>query len=163
VASFWVSSLLTVGCQSVANEAVEIAAALCRRFEGFYSKPYLCPAAVATIGYGSTRYENGTRVSLADAPITRERAEALMRWELETVCLPSVNRYCHDQPANVQAALVDFVFNCGAGRLAGSTLRKRINAGDYEGAKLELAKWVRGGGKVLPGLVKRRTAESLLL
>jgi lysozyme len=147
----------------VANEAVEIAAALCRRFEGLYLKPYLCPANVPTIGYGSTRYENGTRVSLGDAPISKARAEELLLWELNTGCLPAVARYCPDQDKNIQAALIDFVYNLGSGRLAGSTLRKRINAGDYEGAKAELMKWTKAGGRVLPGLVKRRTAESLLL
>ena len=145
------------------SEAIQIAAALARRFEGLYTRPYLCPAGVPTIGFGSTRYENGIRVSLNDPPITPERAEQLLQWELSQVCLPAVNRYCPNQPVNVQAALLDFVFNLGSGRLAASTLRKRINAGDYAGSQVELMKWTKGGGKVLPGLVKRRAAECLLL
>ena len=52
-----------------------LAAKLCRRFEGLYLRPYLCPAGVPTIGYGSTVYENGMAVQLTDPPITRERAE----------------------------------------------------------------------------------------
>lgn len=150
-----------MGLPSVANDVL-IAAALCRQFEGFFAKPYLCPALVATIGYGSTRYEDGTKVSLSDAPITKERAEALLQHELKH-CISAVRKYCPDADENTRAALADFVYNLGAGRLAASTLRKRINAGDMDGAKTELMKWVRGGGRVLPGLVKRRTAESLLL
>ena len=153
--------MLTVGWPSVAND-IAIASALCRQFEGFFSRPYLCPANVPTIGYGSTRYEDGTKVSLGDAPITRERAEQLLQGELEH-CKKAVQKYCPDVSENASAALIDFVYNLGAGRLMASTLRKRINAGDMDGAKVELMKWVRGGGKVLPGLVKRRLAESGLL
>ena len=145
------------------NEAIQIAAALARRFEGLYLKPYLCPANVPSLGYGATRYENGIRVSLNDPPITAERAEQLLQWELSQVCLPAVNRYCPNQPVNVQAALLDFVFNLGSGRLAASTLRKRINAGDYAGSKAELMKWCKANGKVLPGLGKRCAARALLL
>lgn len=146
----------------VVNESELIAAALCRRFEGFFPRPYLCPAGVATIGFGTTRYENGLRVTLADPPITKERAEELLLWELKG-CAASVTRLCPGQETNVQAALIDFTYNLGAGRLASSTLRKRINAGDWAGARAECMKWVRGGGKVLPGLVKRRTAEAALI
>jgi GH24 family phage-related lysozyme (muramidase) len=59
-------------------------------------------------------------------------------------------------------ALVSFCYNCGEGNLAKSTLLKKVNAGDFEGAALEFHKWNKGGGKVLPGLVRRRASESLL-
>jgi len=59
-------------------------------------------------------------------------------------------------------AIIDFVYNLGPGRLQYSTLRRKINQQDWEGAKVELSKWVRGGGRILPGLVKRRNAEILL-
>ena len=145
-------------------EAVAIAASLCRQFEGLYLKPYLCPANVATIGFGSTRYEDGRRVTLADPPITKARAEELLMWEINKVCVPAVARSCPDlkEPKKL-AALLDFTFNLGSGNLHSSTLRKKINAEDWDAAQLELAKWVRGGGRVLPGLVKRRTAEAALL
>jgi lysozyme len=58
---------------------------------------------------------------------------------------------------------MDFVYNLGAGRLRSSTLRKKIQADDRAGAKKELAKWVMGGGRVLPGLVKRRMTECALI
>lgn len=145
-------------------EAVAIAASLCRQFEGLYLKPYLCPANVATIGFGSTRYEDGRRVTLADPAITQARAEELLMWEINRVCVPAVARSCPDlkEPKKL-AALLDFTFNLGSGNLHSSTLRKKINAEDWDAAQLELAKWVRGGGRVLPGLVKRRTAEAALL
>lgn len=81
-------------------------------------------------------------------------------------CLPKVQRLC-PQLASwgdlATGAILDFSFNCGTGALASSTLRKRINADDVEGARTELMKWVRGGGRVLPGLVRRRAAEAALL
>jgi lysozyme len=58
------------------------------------------------------------------------------------------------------AAIIDFVYNLGPGRLQASTLRRKINRQDWVAAKRELMKWVRGGGKVLPGLVKRRQVEA---
>lgn len=145
-------------------EAVVIAASLCRQFEGLFLKPYFCPANVATIGFGSTRYEDGRRVTLADPPITKARAEELLRWELNKVCVPAVARSCPNlkEPRKL-AALLDFTFNLGSGNLHSSTLRKKVNAEDWDAAQIELAKWVRGGGRVLPGLVKRRTAEAALL
>lgn len=142
-----------------------IAAGLCRRFEGLFLKPYLCPANVATIGYGSTRYENGTRVTLSDPAITKQRAEELLIHELRAV-QPRVLSLCPILkswgPGSI-AAILDFAFNLGTGNLQSSTLRKKINANDPEAAKQELRKWVRGGGRVLPGLVSRRAAEAALL
>ena len=147
------------------DPAIKIARDLCIVFEGMYLKPYLCPARVPTIGVGSTFYENGIRVTLADPPISRERAMQLLDHELEA-CLPRVLRLCPQLRLwgdNATGAILDFAFNCGTGALQNSTLRKRINADDAEGAKKELMKWVRGGGRVLPGLARRRAAEVALL
>ncbi len=146
------------------DQAVGVAAALARGFEGLYLTPYLCPAGVATIGYGATYYENGSRVQLTDPPITRARAEALLLWMVRTVYLPSVLRLCPavDNPQRL-AALIDFTFNLGAGALKGSTLRKRVNDGDWDAVPAELRKWSRGGGRVLRGLVLRREAEAVLI
>jgi len=144
--------------------AVEVAAALARRFEGCYPRPYLCPAGVPTIGYGATYYEDGTRVTLFDAPITRERAESLLLWMVRTRYLPAVIRLCPniDDPLRL-AAIIDFTFNLGAGALSASTLRRRILAERWEDVPTELRKWVKGGGKVLRGLVRRREAEAALI
>jgi len=141
-------------------DAVDVAAALARRFEGLYLVPYLCPAGVPTIGYGATYYESGTSVQLIDPPITRARAEALLLWMVRTKYLPAVARLCPgvDSPGRM-AALIDFAFNLGSGKLKASTLRKRVNAGEWDSVPTELRKWVRGGGRILRGLVLRREAE----
>lgn len=144
--------------------AIDVAAALARRFEGCYLRPYLCPAGVPTIGYGATYYEDGRRVTLADAPITRERAEQLLLWMVRSRYLPDVIRLCPgiDDPLRL-AAIIDFTFNLGAGNLVASTLRRQVNAGRWDDVPTELRKWVRAGGRVLPGLVRRREAEVVLI
>jgi lysozyme len=144
---------------------LELATTLCKEFEGFRSKSYLCPAGVETIGYGSTRYPDGRKVKLDDPPITRTEAEDILRWQLEREFLPGVLRACPSLISHPQAlnAVVDFAYNLGVGRLQTSTLRRRINQGDWQGAKEQLMRWVRGGGRVLPGLVRRRKAEAALL
>lgn len=144
--------------------AIEVAAALARRFEGCYLSPYLCPAGVPTIGYGATYYEDGTRVTLHDAPITRERAEALLLWMVRTRYLPAVMKLCPgaDTPERL-AALIDFTFNLGDGNLRASTLRRRANAGEWGDVPAQLAKWNKAGGRVLRGLTLRRAAEAALI
>ena len=139
--------------------------ALCRRFEGFSAKPYLCPAGIPTIGYGSTYYSDGKKVTLQDAPITEVEAHTLLMQELHHTYLPGVLRLCPGLATdeNKLNAIVDFAYNLGIGRLQTSTLRRKINAKDWAGAKEQLMLWTRGGGKVLPGLEKRRTAECALL
>jgi lysozyme len=144
---------------------LELAAELCIKFEGFKSKPYLCPANVPTIGYGSTYYANGTKVTLNDPPMSQKEAYALLMVELEHTYLPGVLRNCpilltDERKCN---AIVDFVYNLGIGRLQTSTLKRKINASDWQGAQEQLMLWTKGGGKVLPGLLKRRQAECSLL
>ena len=142
-----------------------LAEELCRRFEGFRSKPYLCPAGIPTIGYGSTYYPGGAKVTLQDTLIDEPTARAILRHELESTYLPGVLRLCPALATDERRcnAIVDFVYNLGVGRLQTSTLRRRINAGDWVGAQSELMRWVRGDGRVLPGLVTRRKAECALL
>jgi lysozyme len=135
---------------------------LIRECEGFVSKPYLCPAGIPTIGYGSTRYADGTQVKLTDPPISTDQADAIMRATLVEY-ESAVNRYVTvpiDQ--NQFDALVDFAYNCGAKNLLMSTLLKKVNAVDFSGAALEFGKWVYANGKPLPGLVKRRYLEMQL-
>lgn len=143
--------------------AVQVAASLCRRFEGCYLHPYLCPAGVPTIGYGATYYEDGRRVTLADAPIPRARAEALLLWMVRTKYMPAVLKLCPalDEPGRL-AALIDFTFNLGAGALRGSTLRKRVNAERWADVPAELRKWDKAGGRRLRGLTRRREAEVMV-
>jgi lysozyme len=144
---------------------LDLAAELCRRFEGFRSKPYLCPAGIPTIGYGSTYYADGRKVTLQDAPLEQWQANDLLMLELRHTYAPGVARLCpillvHPVKFN---ALVDFCYNLGVGRLQTSTLRRKINAQDWDAAKEQLMLWTRGGGKVLPGLVTRRQAECALM
>lgn len=137
---------------------------LLERFEGLRLRPYLCPAGVPTIGLGSTRYLDARPVRLTDPDITREHAYLLAREQILRDYLPAVLKLCPGIDTEARtAALVDFAYNLGAGSLKASTLRRLVNAGDWPGAQRELRKWVRGGGKVLPGLVLRREAEAALV
>lgn len=139
---------------------IEIAAALARRFEGLYLTPYICPAGVPTIGYGATYYENGKSVKLTDPKITKEYAEKLLVWMIQTKYLPDVLKLCPGVTDPIKlAGLIDFTFNLGSGRLKTSTLRKRVNTGQWDLVPTEYRKWTRGGGKILRGLVIRREAD----
>jgi len=145
-------------------EVPKTAVDLAKRFEGFERKakrgveitaiPYICPAGYWTIGYGH----------LCDPkhpPITEAEAEVYLARDLQTA-LAATLRYCPvlaKEHEGRLAAIVDFTFNLGAGRLQTSTLRRRINQRDWLAAGQELRRWVYGGGKVLPGLVSRREAE----
>ncbi len=137
---------------------------LAKRFEGFHrvpkhdpmrrAYPYICPAGYLTIGYGHLCQPD-------HRPITETEAEAYLAQDLQTA-LRATLRYCPalaTEPEGRLAAIVDFTFNLGAGRLQTSTLRRRINQREWLGAAQELRRWVRGGGRVLPGLVVRRKAE----
>ncbi len=147
------------------KEAIEIAADLCRHFEGFSSKPYICPAGYWTIGYGSTYMPDGKAVSSSTAPITKEEADELLKYDLARF-LKQTLALCPALAAhspNRVAAILDFVYNLGPARLKSSTLRKRIQSERWEDVPAELRKWVFGGGKRLPGLVRRREAEAALI
>lgn len=131
-------------------------------FEGLRTDAYRCPAGVWTIGYGHTGdVRPGQRISA-------EQAEQLLRDDL-AACGDQVDELVGVPLTDCQyAALVSFVFNAGAGALRGSTLRRRLNQGDYECVPSELARWDKAtdpatGRKVaLAGLVRRRAAEGEL-
>jgi lysozyme len=144
---------------------LEIAAELCKRFEGFRAKPYLCPAGIPTIGYGSTYYADGRKVTLNDSSISQEAANDLLMYELQHTYLPGALRNCPVLATDERKcnAIVDFCYNLGVGRLQTSTLKRKINAQDWDGAKKQLMLWTKGGGKVLPGLLKRRQVECALM
>jgi lysozyme len=150
---------------SAVDEAVNVAAALCRPFEGLRLKPYICPAGYPTIGYGTVFKPDGTRVTMEHPPITKETAEAWLMHELRHNYLAGVLKASPSLLARpkVLGAMADFAYNLGVARYRASTLRRRVDTQDWAEAKVELAKWVYGGGKVLPGLVRRRQAEAVYL
>lgn len=148
-------------------EVPKAAIELAKRFEGFHrvaradpsrAQPYICPAGYWTIGYGHLCQPD-------HPPITEEEGELWLTQDLQTA-LRATLRYCPVLAMASEsrlAAIVDFTFNLGAGRLQTSTLRRRINQRDWQAAAFELGRWVRGGGRVLPGLVARRQAEISML
>lgn len=146
---------------AVIDRAVEVAASLCRPFEGLRLRPYICPAGFPTIGYGTVYKPDGSRVTMEHPPISKETAEAWLLHELQHNYMRGVLKASPHLVLYPDAlgALTDFAYNLGVPRYRASTLRKRIDRLDWDGARVELMKWTRGGGRVLPGLVRRRKAE----
>lgn len=143
------------------KQALSIAADLCRHFEGFSSTPYICPAGYPTIGYGTVYKPDGSKVTLDHSPISKETAEAWLLHELEHNYMKGVLKASPrliNHP-EILGAITDFAYNLGVPRYRSSTLRRRINSGEWEDSYRELLRWVRGGGIVLKGLVLRRKAE----
>jgi lysozyme len=135
---------------------------LIKRFEGFRARPYLCPAKIPTIGYGSTHYEDGHKVTLKDAPVDNIKASNMLNVEALR-CGVAVMKLVNVPLTDGQyGALVSFVYNLGSGRLQASTLRRKLNRRDYNGAAREFSKWCYGGGRKLKGLELRRKAETNL-
>ena len=145
----------------------EAAIELAKRFEGFHrvpkhdphrAYPYICPAGYWTIGFG--------HLCLPEhPPITEDEGDSYLAQDLQAA-LRATLRYCPVLATEAEgrlAAIMDFTFNLGAGRLQTSTLRRRVNRLDWAVAAAELRRWVHGGGRVLPGLVARREAEASLL
>lgn len=156
---------------------------LMHRFEGCRNKPYLCPAHIWTIGYGHVLYQDQIRLPMArvegkEIPMIRKeyplRQEDSRVWSKE-----EINALFREDVAGFERgvlrlvpgvvghqgrfdALVSFAFNAGLGNLQRSQIRMRANRGDWQGAAEALMDWTKGGGKVLPGLVKRRQAEKEL-
>lgn len=139
--------------------ANEIAVDLDKRFEGCRLSVYLCPAGIPTIGGGSTHYEDGSPVGVDDPPITQERAGALLTLEQMRVDL-RIRAHFGPIGAFRLGALGSFAYNLGCGALFGSTLARMCLAGNHAGAEAQFGRWVHGGGRRLPGLVKRRAAEA---
>jgi len=130
---------------------------LVKKYEGFRSKPYLCPAGVPTIGYGHT-----DAVSLADSPISEPQAAAVLAKDLQLFAA-GVLQLVHAPLSQGQFdALVSFAYNVGLGNFKRSTLLRKLNSGDFVGAAAEFGVWTKAAGKPLPGLVARRREERLL-
>jgi lysozyme len=146
------------------REAIRIAASICKSFEGFKSAPYLCPAGVPTIGYGSTFYPSKIKVTLQDQSISAEQADRILMQVLSMYAqdILKISPTLNESESNLGAVL-SFAYNLGVSRYRASTLRSRIDNGDCAGARVEIVKWTRCGGRVLQGLVRRRQAEANFL
>ena len=136
---------------------------LIKRYEGFKPKAYLCPANIPTIGYGSTYYEDGTKVKLTDNPISETRATSLLMALLVSY-EKAVDSFCRDDINQSQFdSLCCFAYNVGVNALKKSTLLKKVNANLNDPTiKNEFLKWDKANGKALKGLTKRRLDEANL-
>ena len=138
----------------------ELAANIIKEFEGFSSKPYLCPANVPTIGYGSTMYKNGERVTMDDPEITEEQATEMLMDTIKSVEKQVKKVLTVKLKPHQMAALISFTYNVGIGNLSNSTLLAWVNSNpDFPRIPEQFRRWNKGGGKVLNGLVRRREEE----
>lgn len=129
--------------------------ALIKRFEGLRLKAYLDPVGVPTIGYGHTYL-----VNINDPAITEEEADRLLAEDLKLYEKAVTEMVKVPITQNQFDALISFAFNLGTGALRGSTLMKKLNAG--QPCAEEFLRWNMAGGKALPGLTRRRQAEKRL-
>lgn len=140
-------------------------AAFIGRYEGFRGHLYDDPAGHCTIGFGHLVHLgpcDGHEPPFYRQGLTRSEALVLLRNDAATrsaavrqLVTVALTQHEHD-------ALVSFVFNVGAGAFKSSTLLRRLNAGERSAVPAQLMRWTRGGGQVLPGLVRRRIAEGAL-
>jgi len=121
--------------------------------EAFVGEAYLDPVGVPTIGYGTT-----SGVQIGDT-ITREEAEKRLIRDAGAAGAAIVRCVTVPLAQREYDAYVSFIYNVGEGAFCRSTLVKKLNAGDYEGACNELPRWVYAGGKKLRGLEIRREKE----
>jgi GH24 family phage-related lysozyme (muramidase) len=124
--------------------------------EGLELSAYKCPAGVPTIGYGTT---SNVKMGMT---ISKDQAEQFLKRDLESFEKSVSSLVKVKLTDNQFSALVSFTYNLGAESLAQSTLLRLLNSGDYPGAADQFPRWNRGGGQVLPGLVKRRALERSL-
>ncbi len=155
---------------------------LMHRYEGFRSRPYLCPAVIWTTGYGHVLYQEQIRLPVvrkegytgmirSEYPLKPEDNRVWSKEEINELFRVDVASFergvlrlvpgCVGRQGSFDA-LVSISFNFGLGNLQRSTIRMKANRGDWEGAADAFRAWTKGGGKVLPGLVKRREAEIAL-
>ncbi|SIS88687.1 lysozyme [Belliella pelovolcani] len=135
---------------------------LLHKYEGLKLEAYLCPAKVWTIGYGNTRYEDGTPVKQGDK-ITKERAVNLFNniiKHFEEGVIKSIKVGLNH---NQFSALVSFAYNVGLGNFKSSTLLKLVNKNPNDPLiRDQFLRWNKAGGKVLNGLINRRKEEAEL-
>lgn len=132
---------------------------LIKMFEGLRLRAYLCPANKWTIGYGHT----GPDVT-PSLIISESEAETLLRKDIRTT-ETYLNKWAQANGVTLSQnqfdALISFIFNIGIGNFTRSTMAKKLIKGDST-ASSEFPKWRLAGGKVSPGLERRRAAEKEL-
>lgn len=131
---------------------------LIKEFEGFRALAYICPAGVPTIGYGNTYYDSGQKVKIGDT-ISKEYAEKLLLVTLQSFADTVRKTVKVPLTDNQFGALVSLCFNIGTGAFQNSTLVKLLNQKKYAESAQQFVRWNKGGGKVLPGLTRRRERE----
>ena len=157
-------------------------AELMHRFEGCRLKPYLCPAHIWTIGYGHVLHQDQINLPVLrkndytglirkEFPLAPQHNRAWTKAEVEALFAVDVGHFERGVLRLVPSvagrqgafdALVSFAYNAGLGNLQRSQIRIKANRGEWDAAADALMDWTKGGGKVLPGLVKRRQAERAL-
>ena len=135
---------------------------LIKQFESLQLKPYLCPAGVPTIGYGTTVYPDGHKVSIVDPGITEDQALSFLQHDVKRFAQAVQDSVAVVLNDNQFGALVSLIYNIGITAFKTSTLLKTLNVNNLTDAADQFLVWVYGGGQKLPGLVKRRKAERLL-
>ena len=160
----------------------KVGADLMHRFEGCRNKPYLCPAHIWTIGYGEVLYQDQIRLPMVrkegytglirkEYPLKAEHNRVWSKDEIEELFAKSVRSFesgvlrLAPNLAGHQGAFdacVSFAYNAGLGNFQRSTIRQKILRENWDEAAQAFMAWTKGGGKVLPGLVKRRIAEKEL-
>ena len=155
---------------------------LMHRYEGYRTRPYLCPAHIWTIGYGHVLYQEQIRLPVVrvgdyqgmirkESPLKPEDNRVWSKDEIEKLFSEDVSLFergairlspnLSDRQGAFDA-VVSFAFNAGLGNYQRSTIRMKNNRGDFDGAADAFMMWTKGGGKELPGLVRRRNDERLL-
>ena len=128
--------------------------ALTKSFEGLRLEAYQDVGGVWTIGYGHTGPD-----LLAGMKISQADADAMLRADL-SVAVACVSRGVTEEISQAQFdAMTDFCFNVGRGNFLQSSLLRKVNVGDFEGAAAQFLLWVNAGGKRVEGLVRRRQTE----
>ena len=157
-------------------------AELMHRYEGCRDRPYLCPAHIWTIGYGHVLYQQQIRLPMVrkegesvqirkEYPLSEGDNRVWSKEEINALFASDVASFERGVLRLVPTvagkqgafdAMVSFAFNAGLGNLQRSQIRIKANRGEWQAAADALMDWTKGGGKVLPGLVKRREAERAL-
>ena len=155
---------------------------LMHQYEGCRNKPYLCPAHIWTIGYGHVLYQEQIRLPMVakegtytmirkEYPLKQEDNRVWSKEEIEKLFADDVSSFERgvlrlaptlSGRQGAFDACVSFAFNAGLGNFQRSTIRMKINRGEWKDAAEAFMQWTKGGGRELPGLVKRRKAEKAL-